>query len=227
MLLINGSQIRGARGLLNWSQDDLAKNSNVSPKTVRLIESDISARTSNIRKIQQTLVEHGIEFSHNYGVRLRSGDFFDFTGPDSCEFFFDHMSKVLKERGGDVICTVPELEMLTKNSGSDGRNNLSRLEQIQKIASVKCLIDDSIIPTFAPPAFEIRMLADEPTIVPISIFAFGNQMVGGFLDDNRMNFTFVVFNKASFMHKCQDYFMPRWNIAKTFAVEKKIKKSRA
>jgi len=227
MTMINGSQIRGARGLLNWTQDDLAETSKVSRKTIRLIESDEPARTSNIKKIQQTLTDHGIEFMHGYGVKLRSKDLCEFTGPESCDEFFDYVLKTMKERGGDLICIISELDILTKAASSSGLTNIERLEQLQKFSNVKCLIQDKIETSFETPTFEIRVLPEEPTIIPISAFAFGNQWVGGFLDDYKTNFTFVVFNKASLMHKCQNYFMPRWHVAKQLPAAMKTKKVRS
>ncbi|MDE1901258.1 MAG: hypothetical protein KGI37_06425 [Alphaproteobacteria bacterium] len=196
----------------------------MSRRTVQLIESDFPARSTNIRKIHQTLSDHGVEFLHGYGVKLRSKDFHDFTGPESSDEFFEHVQKTVKDRGGDVICMIAELDMLTKTTCSTSLTNIQRLEEIQKIASVKCLVDETLNPSFTAPSFEIRTLPDEPTIIPISSFAFGNQWVGAFLDDDKANFTFVIFNKSSLMHKCQNYFLPRWHEAKPLPAATKTKK---
>lgn len=225
MLLITGSQIRGARGLLDWSQDNLAEISRVSRRTVQLIESDFPARSNNLRKIQQTLVDHGVEFLQGHGVKLRTKGFQDFTGPESSDEFFDHVQKTIKERGGDLICMISELDILTKVVCSSGLTNIERLERVQKIATVKCLVDERLKPSFTIPAFEVRLLPDEPTIIPISVFAFGNQWVGAFMDDDKANFTFVIFNKAMLAHRCQDYFLPRWHEAKTLPGSANTKKS--
>lgn len=225
MVMITGSQVRGARGLLNWSQDNLAEVSSVSRRTVQLIESDFPARTSNLRKIHQTLTDHGIEFLSGAGIKLRAKGFFDFIGPESCDEFFEYVQKTIKERGGDLICTVAELDILTKVSCSSGLTNIQRLEQLQKITNVKCLVDETLKPSFARPSFEVRTLPDEPTIIAISVFVFGNQWVGAFLDDDKANFTFVIFNKAMLASKSQDYFLPRWQQARPLPTEAKGKKT--
>ena len=224
MLMITGSQIRGARGLLNWSQDNLAEISKVSRRTVQLIESDFPARSTNIRKIHQTLSDHGVEFLHGAGVKIRSKGFFDFIGPESCDEFFDHVQKTIRDRGGDLICTISEIDMLTKACCSSGLTNIHRLEQIQKIASVKCLIDETLKPPFMAPCFEVRTLPDEQTIIPISVFVFGNQWVGAFQDDDKAHFSFVVFNKAVLASKAQDYFLPRWHQGRSLMTPAKIRK---
>ncbi|MDD4616153.1 MAG: helix-turn-helix transcriptional regulator [Alphaproteobacteria bacterium] len=225
MLMITGSQIRGARGLLNWSQDNLAEISKVSRRTVQLIESEFPARSSNLRKIHQTLTDHGIEFLQGAGIKLRSKGFHDFIGAESCDDFFDYAQRTIRDRGGDLVCMIAETDMLTKTCCSSGLTNIQRLEQIQKTASVKCLIDEALKPSFLPPSFEVRIFPDEPTVIPISVFVFGNQWVGGFQDDDKTNFTFVVFNKAHLASKTQDYFLPRWHEAKAFRGKNRERKA--
>jgi hypothetical protein len=86
-------------------------------------------------------------------------------------------------------------------------------------------LDENLNPSIAKPTFEVRTLPDEPTIIPVSVFVFGNQWVGAFLDDDKTNFTFVIFNKANLASKCQDYFMPRWQVARQLSVATKPKKA--
>src|ERR1700744_2850724 len=108
MYIINGSQVRAARGLLNWTQDDLAEVSKVLRKTIRLIESDEPVRTKNVKKIYQTLIEHRVEFLHDHGVKLCSNDHTEFYGPESCDDFFDYALKIIEEKGGDLICIIAD-----------------------------------------------------------------------------------------------------------------------
>jgi transcriptional regulator with XRE-family HTH domain len=65
---------RAARGLLNWSQEDLARRSEVTRRTIANFE--LSTKKANIRTIQKLLAAFeaaGIEFlnSDSPGVRLR------------------------------------------------------------------------------------------------------------------------------------------------------------
>jgi transcriptional regulator with XRE-family HTH domain len=67
-------QIKAARALLAWSQEDLAARSSVSLPTVRRLEARSKLRVSdNIRlKIEAALQAAGIEFANGDapGVRL-------------------------------------------------------------------------------------------------------------------------------------------------------------
>ncbi|MBB3772043.1 transcriptional regulator with XRE-family HTH domain [Angulomicrobium tetraedrale] len=75
------SQVRAARALLGWSQDDLAKAAGVSGPTVKRIEpGEGMLRTSDeiVSKIRRAIEAAGIEFidpesppSYGIGVRFR------------------------------------------------------------------------------------------------------------------------------------------------------------
>lgn len=63
-MLITGSQVRGARGLLNWSQDNLAAISKVSRRTVQLIERDSSARVGKAQtRLLPTALKKGLIYA--------------------------------------------------------------------------------------------------------------------------------------------------------------------
>jgi transcriptional regulator with XRE-family HTH domain len=66
MKLITGSQVRGARALLNWSQLELAENSDVAIGSIRRIEANndlITGSASTFIKLMDTFTKNGIEFT--------------------------------------------------------------------------------------------------------------------------------------------------------------------
>jgi transcriptional regulator with XRE-family HTH domain len=75
--LITIEQLRGARGLLGWSQSELARRAGLSLPTVKRVEADSGPRVSEEAKerLQQALEVGGIEFiaenGGGPGVRLR------------------------------------------------------------------------------------------------------------------------------------------------------------
>jgi transcriptional regulator with XRE-family HTH domain len=79
--MLQAAQIRAARALLGWRQDDLARASGVGPATIRRIEilrGPIKGNISTQMKIEQALERAGIHFidadaSGGIGVRLVSG----------------------------------------------------------------------------------------------------------------------------------------------------------
>jgi DNA-binding XRE family transcriptional regulator len=69
---ISPAQCRGARGLLDWTQADLAKKVGVALRTVRDFESGKRKPLTIVRSsIKQALEEAGIEFLDGDGLRLK------------------------------------------------------------------------------------------------------------------------------------------------------------
>ena len=73
------AQLRGARGLLRWSQSDLAKASGLALSTIKRMESSggpVRGIAENVWKVQRALEDAGIVFIDGNGggpgVRLRT-----------------------------------------------------------------------------------------------------------------------------------------------------------
>jgi transcriptional regulator with XRE-family HTH domain len=70
-------QSRGARGLLDWTQSDLAKAATLGLSTIKNFESDRRDTTpANLNAIRRALEDAGIEFipakvGKGVGVRMR------------------------------------------------------------------------------------------------------------------------------------------------------------
>ena len=75
--MIEASQIKGARAMLDWSQQTLADKSGVSLPTIKRIEANGPGRSSldTINAIKTALEDAGVEFipgnGGGPGVRLR------------------------------------------------------------------------------------------------------------------------------------------------------------
>ncbi len=74
--MVNAAQVRAARALLNWSQDDLANRANVSARTLNYLEKGMRhPQKQTLRDIERAFTEAGIEFlasaDGTVGVLLR------------------------------------------------------------------------------------------------------------------------------------------------------------
>jgi transcriptional regulator with XRE-family HTH domain len=77
--MLTAAQLRAARNLLNWSQDQLAKATGVSVPTIRRMESDAigpgKSTHENVEAIRAALEKGGIDFipedGGGAGLRLR------------------------------------------------------------------------------------------------------------------------------------------------------------
>jgi transcriptional regulator with XRE-family HTH domain len=75
--MVTSAQCRAARGLLDWSQQDLASQAGVGIVTVRQIEAGVTEpRHSTLVVVRQAFERSGIEFIDENGggpgVRLRN-----------------------------------------------------------------------------------------------------------------------------------------------------------
>jgi predicted transcriptional regulator len=76
LILISGRHLRAARGLLGWTQKDLAKRGKVALGTLRKMEASdgpVDARTETLIRVMTALEKAGIEFLNDDqpGVRLK------------------------------------------------------------------------------------------------------------------------------------------------------------
>lgn len=61
--MITGSQLRAARALLDWTQDDLASTAGVTARTVRFFEAGTHRPyEQTVRQLRIALEKAGIEF---------------------------------------------------------------------------------------------------------------------------------------------------------------------
>jgi transcriptional regulator with XRE-family HTH domain len=74
--MITAAQMKAARALIGWTQDDLAEKSGCAPATIRRMESLGTGRSSvdNVSAVQRALENGGITFipenGGGAGVRL-------------------------------------------------------------------------------------------------------------------------------------------------------------
>ena len=101
---VSASQIRAARALLDWSQEDLASASDLSIATIHKIESgQISPRNKTISSIISTMEQANIEFTSPMGVQLKSNDVRVLEGEDAYLLLLDDVYHTLKKQKGEAL----------------------------------------------------------------------------------------------------------------------------
>lgn len=72
--MLTGRQLRAARSLIGWSQDQLADRAIVAVGTIRRLEAidgEANCTTSIMRKISETLQAAGVQWDSNGGPGVR------------------------------------------------------------------------------------------------------------------------------------------------------------
>lgn len=100
---ITTAQIRGARGILNWSQQDLAQKTGISATSIGSIENaQTTPRQSTLETIKSTFERNGIEFLGLEGVRIRDNTMLSYEGVTGIQAFFDDVYETVKKDGGEI-----------------------------------------------------------------------------------------------------------------------------
>ena len=102
---ITTAQMRAARGLLNWTQGDLAARTGISTTSIGSIESDTSnPRDSTAQLIKKAFEDAGIEFLADDGVRRRQGQVRILAGRNGFHAFYDDIyAEAQKNKGATFL----------------------------------------------------------------------------------------------------------------------------
>lgn len=129
--MIEAKQIRAARALLEWSQQDLAKAAGLATSSVKNIENDSTAhRRASIQLIENTFDDVGIEFTTGSGVRLRNDILALHAGRNATATLLDTLYQSAHASADREICIFGFDEALAQDlDGKDSRrNHVARLQ---------------------------------------------------------------------------------------------------
>ena len=140
---ITTAQIRGARGILGWSQHDLSERTGISATSIGSIENGASIpRENTLNAIKKAFEDSGIEFMPNQGIRVQSGDVQVFRGRSGFLDFMNDVYETLKNAKikNAYVSNVDEDEFL-KWMGDASKDHLQKMKEIESL-SYKILVKD-------------------------------------------------------------------------------------
>lgn len=173
---ITTAQIRGARGILNWSQGDLAERTGISATSIGSIENNqTKPRANTLSNIQRAFEDAGIEFMGQDGVRLKTGNVRVFTGREGYMEFFNEVYDLLsKEKGGDICVSNVDERKFAKWHGELGEEHLARMKSLQNVKT-RILIQDGDTYFPADGYAEYRWLSKE-LFSSVPFYVFGKKL---------------------------------------------------
>ncbi len=102
--MITREQCRAARGLLGWTQQDLADNAGMSKTAVNNYERGMhDIRADSLTAIRDAFERFDIEFVGDYGVQQRRDTVKILRGEDALPLLWDDIFESLKGKGGEVL----------------------------------------------------------------------------------------------------------------------------
>ena len=97
---ITGRQIRGARGLLGWSMEQLADTCEITRLTIRQIENEtVQPQEKTLARILTVLDKEGIEFTENEGVCIRKHHMRTYSAKAGYRQLLDHIYETVRKGG--------------------------------------------------------------------------------------------------------------------------------
>lgn len=178
--MLEPRQIRAARALLNWSQDDLANASGIARSSIKNIENDITtARKDTIHDIQVAFENSGIEFLPGSGVRIKEETVTVLHGEEAYwQLLDDVYHTAIKEHSNICILGIDETVVSNalkkdKDQGSERlSNHLDRL--IKSNISERLIIRKGDKNLVAPSTW--YRAVPEQFFEPNPIYIYGNKI---------------------------------------------------
>jgi transcriptional regulator with XRE-family HTH domain len=201
-VMISSAQVRAARGLLNWTQSELADKCNLTKATIANIENDkhhLTSKTAN--KIHQAFRSAKVEFLINDGIRSKFDIVKTLDGREGVIYLLNDIYDSVKDVGGCVKISGIEKKSLIKiidNEYLEMHEN--RMEQVNNLSS-KILSSDEAEDIEYKSYSEYRQILSE-YFFPLPIYIYDRKVAFVMLDPLRVllieNFHLFLVNSNQF-----------------------------
>lgn len=173
--MITLAQIRAARALLNWKQEDLARAAGLSLPSINNLERGLySPRFETMQAIEAALERAGIEFLENNGVAMR-GDSYGvqtFRGPRFIADLDDDILSVLHSQDSELLAISGDERQWIDYSGVTNHRYVEARAKVQWRERI--VIPETADYIVSPPD-SYRMLP--PGMVPQGVIEiYGNRL---------------------------------------------------
>lgn len=146
---ITTAQIRGARGILNWSQQDLSQRTGISATSIGAIENgQTTPRASTLETIRKTLENGGIEFIGLEGIRLQNNYVQTLKGADGFSAFLDDVYQTAIAHGTEknptqvFLSNVAHENWVRWMGPERWENHTRRMLQSKNIMDVRIIVKE-------------------------------------------------------------------------------------
>lgn len=203
---ITTAQIRGARGILNWSQSDLAERTGISATSIGSIENGQSTpRANTLQVIQKAFEDAGIDFIGREGVKVRTGDVKVYSGKAGFLNFYDDVYETLKEKVTEVLVSNVDERNFVKWLGDFKNTHVERMQSLNGL-QFKILIKQGDDFTPAGSYATYRMMPKE-LFASVPFYAYGEKLAIMLFDNEP---TIIVLNYPAIASAYRVQFHDMW-----------------
>lgn len=172
-----GRQIRAGRGLLRWSSAVLAEKAGLTRDTINKIEDDaVQPREGTIKDIIRVFDENGVEFTDNFGVRLKPQGVEVLVGHEGLCRFFDGVYEYSSKHGGTILQTGVDEDIFSEHLGDYSPiyiKKMTKLVEERKDIKVQALIREGDTNVICSEYAEYRWLSKE-MFDPVPFYVYGD-----------------------------------------------------
>jgi transcriptional regulator with XRE-family HTH domain len=137
-MTITTAQIRGARGLLNWTQQDLSERTDISATSIGAIENgQTMPRESTLQAFRKAFEDSGVEFTSGDGVRKKDMKVDFHTGEEGFKNFSLSVYDAAANDARPILQAYVDDVKFAKALGNEA---LPHVERIEKIKGKKFMI---------------------------------------------------------------------------------------
>lgn len=209
---IGSRQIKAARALLDWSQEDLAEATNLSIATIRKLELGyISPRSSTTDVLRQALEGAGIEFTDAEGVRRRQEEIKIYQGAHGCLSFFEDIVATSKKSGSELLAVASSDLALSYLFGAEPGRYLEEAVARQEVVKVKIILTDTFDLPLSTPRLEYRSLSSN-YVDPMPFCVYGDKYALVAASDSRIS-KIVVVQSSTAARSSRRHFESMWEKA--------------
>lgn len=209
---IHATQVKAARALIGWSQEDLANLTGLSSTTIRKIENGvISPRSRTMNAIRDTIEKAGWEFIYPEGIRRRQEEITIYNGMDGTDRFFNAMMEHVRANGGEIYASFLSQDMLMRSLGAHTKSNVHRLDQLNEVAQVRCLLAEPNDMPILLQNFQFRTIA-EHYMTGAPFFIYGNNFAFA-LPEGKETFQYLLHGNSNLSQSFQSRFHDLWDVA--------------
>lgn len=159
---LKARQIKAARALANWSQENLARASGLSITTIRKLElGNISPRGKTNDLIFRTFESAGIEFIEPDGVRHRPDNIQIYRGHEGIRAFFDEVYKTAASKGGEILQVLDDEDPFCEAMGEQDAVYMRNMEAVKDKFTFRSILTDNIKNLCGSAYIEYRALSKE------------------------------------------------------------------
>lgn len=222
----SAKQIKAARVLLDWSQEDLAHASRLSIATIRKLElGHISPRRETTRLIYQAVENAGLEFIDADGVRRRLEDITIFSDVDGIDRFFDDIKETVRSKGENLLIVANNTDEFETICGKNKSQKLEDLLEAAPNLSIKFLLTEVVEPQHSTPRLQFRTISKQ-YVDSVSFYVYGDKYAVIPPDGDTLP-KIIAIKSVSIAESFRRQFLSLWEKATPGYIDQKIKKKKS